>query len=327
MKWLLFFVIWLVPAGAFAHVKWFTDESPEKAAIDDIMDTPFFITAFIAALAVGSLPKLISIMRPLPWLERSEEYMEGWRNYTFRILQYGTAAAFIIQQFQGGLFAPELMELNGLLSAVVWVMIALFLIPNRWFVRAGALLLTALYGLSVWEYGWLHMLDYVFYLGIAYVFFVYYTRAVLWKVPVLYVLTGFSLCWVAAEKWVFPVMSRDVIIDHNIFTFGFPPDTFAMLTGFVEFTVGYLLIVGLLSRFLGLILTLIFLSTTILFGWLELIGHFPIHIILLTFILEGTSFYRLPVSLHDTVKGKMASVMIHFLFALAVVLLLYYRAA
>ncbi len=63
------------------------------------------------------------------------------------------------------------------------------------------------------------------------------------------------------------------------------------MAAFIEFVVGYLLVVGILNRVLGLVVTLIFIMTTMLFGFTEIIGHFMIHIVLFIFIIEGVSFY------------------------------------
>ncbi|NJP38531.1 DoxX family membrane protein [Alkalicoccus luteus] len=320
-------IVLLLPASAAAHVKWFTEEEAERAPIEAIMSPAFMITALLTAVLLSLLPGLLDKMKTKQPFVKLDKRIASLRHYTFTLLQYGTAAAFVIQFLQGGLFAPELLELQGLLAVVTAVMVVLLLSPLRITVRIASGILIALYLFSVMEFGWLHMLDYVFYLGIAFVLLLYKTRLQAWNYPVLYLTTGLSLCWVAAEKWVYPDMAENVIVNHGVPTFGFSPDLFAMLTGYVEFAVGYLLIVGMLNRVLAVVLTGIFIGTAFLFGWLELVGHFPIHIILFTFIIEGSAFYRPPVAYHQKTWQKMVYVSVHFLFALALILLLYYRFA
>jgi hypothetical protein len=324
---MIFLFLFLLPASGLAHVKWFTETEAERAPIDTII-SPLFVTfAFLSAALLSFLPlamkKLHAHKPSIKW----ESGVARFRPYTFFILQYGTVATLLIQIFEGSLFAPELLELQGIWLWAVWIVILLLSIPMRITVRAGAALLLILFGVTVFEHSWLHMLDYVFYLGIIFMFFFYRTRMNIWTFPFLYLTTGFSLCWVAVEKWVYPNMSANVLINHDIFTFGFAPGTFAMMLGYVEFIIGYLLIVGLLNRMLALVLTLIFFSTALLFGWVELIGHFPIHVILLTFIIEGVSFHKPPVQFHERTWQQSIFVSFNFIFALSFILLAYYRLA
>ena len=106
--------------------------------------------------------------------------------------------------------------------------------------------------LYIWSYsGWFHMLDYGFYLAIIGVFLVGRTKLEKTGFPFLYLGTGLSLCWVAVEKWVYPYMTTDIIERHGVPTFGFAPELFVVLSAFIEFVVGYLLVVGILNRLLA----------------------------------------------------------------------------
>jgi uncharacterized membrane protein YphA (DoxX/SURF4 family) len=122
-------------------------------------------------------------------------------------------------------------------------------------------------------------------------------------------------------------MSLDIIQGHEVPIFGFAPETFVVIAAFIEFVVGYLLVVGILNRLLAFVLTLIFIMTTMLFGITEIIGHFLIHIVLITFIIEGVSFYDPPIKIHKTKISQIVFVFLNFIFTLATFLLLYYRFA
>ena len=132
------------------------------------------------------------------------------------------------------------------------------------------------------------MLDYGFYLAIIGVLLVGRTKWETAGFPFLYLGTGLSLCWVAVEKWVYPFMTIDIIERHHVPTFGFAPDLFVVLSAFIEFVVGYLLVVGIFNRVLAVALTILFILTTTIFGYTEVVGHAIIHIVLLIFIIEGT---------------------------------------
>ncbi|WP_123043127.1 hypothetical protein [Cohnella candidum] len=103
------------------------------------------------------------------------------------------------------------------------------------------------------------------------------------------------------------------------------PAVFIVLSAFIEFVVGYLLVVGILNRLLSIVLTCIFILTMMLFGYVEIVGHFMIHIVLILFIIEGMSFYKPPVDMHRTRIDRIVFVALNFLFVLATYLVLYYK--
>ena len=131
----------------------------------------------------------------------------------------------------------------------------------------------------------------------------------------------------AVEKWVYPYMTTDIIQRHNVPTFGFAPELFVVLSAFIEFVVGYLLVVGIFNRLLAVVLTILFILTTMIFGYTEVVGHAIIHIVLLIFIIEGISFYNPPVKMHTTRLDQMIFVFLNFIFVLSTFLLIYYRFA
>ena len=184
-----------------------------------------------------------------------------------------------------------------------------------------------LWGYLVSEHGLFHMLDYGFYLAIAIVLLLEKTKWSEWSFPFLYLGTGLSLCWVAVEKWVYPAMSIDIIANHHVPTMGYDAATFVILSAFIEFVVGYLLVVGVLNRILSLVLTGIFVMTTMIFGGVEIVGHLMIHVLLIIFIIEGVSFYKPPIKIHKTKVEQSVFVFLNFVFVLSTFLLIYYKFA
>jgi hypothetical protein len=120
------------------------------------------------------------------------------------------------------------------------------------------------------------------------------TRAL--GLPALYLTLGFSLCWVALEKLVYPEWALYVLSQHPALAMGFPLAFFLVGAAFVELALGHMLIMGLLGRTLALTITLVFMTTSSVFGGkLEIMGHTPVHTALLVFILEGAGHaYRPP---------------------------------
>lgn len=309
------------------HVKWFTDVSSTKESLDNVLSPVFMWIALGVALLLAVLTQVLPSIMRVSALGKFDQQVERLRPWTFRILQYGTAVSLLWSLLEGNLFAPEFAPPEGTVYIVVWVTIALLLIPYHYTSKLAAAILLGLFIYNISEYGLFHMLDYGFYLAIAGALLLHQTPLQRWAYPLLYLGTGLSLCWVAVEKWIYPAMSLDIISNHHVPTFGFAPEVFVVLAAFIEFVVGYLLVVGILNRLLSIVLTLIFISTTMLFGYVEIVGHFMIHIILVLFIVEGVSFYKPPVEMHKSKLDRMVFVGLNFLFVLATFLLIYYKFA
>lgn len=328
----LFFIMLLVglsvtPFFTDAHVKWFTEVEPVKDSIENILSPLFMSLTLVASLVLALLAILIPSITKFPIIKKWDERLSGFRKYSRVILKYGTAIALIIQIVSGTLFAPE-FELHSTVATIfVWVSIGFLLIPNHVATKIGSIILLGLFIYITMENGIFHMLDYGYYVAIAIVLLVGNTKFEKVGFPFLYLGTGLSLCWVAVEKWVYPGMSLDIVVNHHVPTFGFAPAVFIVMAAFIEFVVGYLLVVGILNRVLGFVVTVIFILTTMLFGFTEIIGHFMIHIVLIIFIIEGVSFYNPPIKLHKTKIDQFIFVFLNFIFVLSTFVLIYYRFA
>lgn len=315
------------PTIVEAHVKWFTEETPEKESIFHLMSPLFMSLAIFISLLLAALTQVLPALTNLKFLQKIDSKLDHLRKYSIIILKYGMAAAMLIQVLSGSRFVPEFEIQTQTETLLIWSSILLLLIPHHLATKAGALvILWLLVDLTI-DVGLFHMLDYGFYLAIVGVLLLERTRLQKWGFPFLYLGTGLSLCWVAVEKWVYPTMALDIIKQHGVPTFGFAPETFIVMAAFIEFVVGYLLVVGILNRLLSFVLTGIFVSTTMLFGMTELVGHFMIHIILIIFIVEGVSFYHPPIAIHKSKLNQMVFVSLNFIFVLATIMLLYYRFA
>ncbi|MBP1990347.1 DoxX family membrane protein [Paenibacillus eucommiae] len=315
------------PLTAEAHVKWFTDLHPEKETIANIMSPLFMGLAVLVALVLAVLTQVLPSLSGWKLMQTVDLKLDGLRKYSFLLLKYGLAIAVLIQVLSGSLLVPEFEIQTQLQTILLWTSVILLLIPHHFATKAGAVVILIVCINVTMEAGLFHMLDYAFYVAIAGALLVEKTKLAPWGFPFLYLGTGLSLCWVAVEKWIYPIMALDIIENHGVPTFGFSPDAFVVMAAFIEFVVGYLLVVGILNRVLSLVLTGIFVSTTMLFGITELVGHFAIHIILLIFIIEGVSFYKPPIQMHKKRLDQIVFVSLNFIFTLATIILIYYRFA
>lgn len=329
-KWgmlLLFFIILASPIYTQGHVKWFAELPPEKIPLEEILSPLFMTVTLLIAVVLAVLTQFADKMMKIPFAQKINSRLEGWRKYSRYLLKYGTAVSLIIQVFSGAMFAPEFHINQTWQLGMMWAIIIFLLIPHHIATKVGAALMLGLFSYVWVETGWFHMLDYGFYIAIIAVLLVGKTKWEDWGFPFLYLGMGLSLCWVAVEKWVYPGMTVNIIEEHGVPTFGFDPLIFIVLAAFIEFVVGYLLVVGILNRLLALVVTILFILTTTIFGVTEVIGHSIIHIILIIFIIEGVSFYHPPIKIHKTRTDQMVFVFLNFIFVLATFLLIYYRFA
>ncbi|WML39484.1 hypothetical protein RCG19_20235 [Neobacillus sp. OS1-2] len=317
----------MTPVFAEAHVKWFTEVTPHKEAIEHILSPMFIFLALIAAIVLASLTLFIPKMAEWAPVKKWEDRLSNLRKYSRYLLKYGTAIALTIQIINGTLFAPEFHMENTFAIILSWVTIGFLFIPHHISTKIGASILLGLFIYVTIHHGIFYMLDYGYYVAIIGVLLVGNTKLEKVGFPFLYLGTGLSLSWVAVEKWVYPGMALDIVTNHHVPTFGFEPGLFVVMAAFIEFVVGYLLVVGILNRVLGFVVTGIFISTTMLFGMKEVIGHFMIHIVLIIFIIEGVSFYNPPIKMHKTKLDQFIFVFLNFIFVLATFLLIYYRFA
>ncbi|WP_255294542.1 hypothetical protein [Bacillus cereus] len=269
-------------------MKWFTKvEQPEKKAIELIVDPLFIMVACCSMVLLAGLPWISEEIMKWKWSQRIELKLHSYQNYSQHILKYGTALALTIQICSGTIFAPEIPVYSENIIWVVWLIIFFLFIPHPLAIGISALGIISLYLALTIKMGFSHTIDYIFYLSISITLFLNCINKKHLGIAILYVGTSFSLLWVAMEKIVYPSMSIDIIMNHNVPTFGFAPDTFVLLCAFIEFIIGYLFLIGILNRTLSLIVTIIFMLTTMLFGAVEIIGHFMLHIVFIVFLIEG----------------------------------------
>jgi len=288
-----------------------------------VLSTAFLAGAGLTLCAALLFTWLNVPLQELGWVRRIHSRLDRLRRYAIWLICIGMSVPLFAAALDGYLFHYELGPIPTWLRVAQGVTGALLLIPNTR--RLGALGVFALYLLGAARFGLHPLLDYLAWPGAAYYLAVHSTNAKDSGVPVLYITTGLSLAWAAIEKWVFPDMALDILTHNPIPTFGFPQDAFLVLSGWIELGVAYLLITGVLNRFLSLVVTLLFVMTSSLFGVREITGHWLLHAILLTFLIEGTGRYITPVLWHRPRWLQLSFVSVTVIPFVGGLMWLYYR--
>ena len=312
-------------SSASAHVKWFSSYGFEQAplTLEKVFASVYFWPLFLLSLC--SLPVIVFLDKKAEQTRtylRINKFLDRYAANSRLILRISMAAVLIMAWQVDSIIAPEIP-----VPAAFWgwfeLALALALIFEETTFLAGAGMI-ALYCLGVMNHGIFHLLDYVVYAAIGLYFILTHLKNEWLRnlgLPVLYSGLGFSLCWVAFEKLVFPYWGLSVLDQAPGLTMGFEHAFFLQGAAFVEFTLGYLLIICLLQRPLAIVITLVFLITTSFFGKTEITGHTMLHGALLVFIVAGPGrYYQAPIKFHKSALMRSLFAVVNFVvlfFALA----------
>jgi hypothetical protein len=328
---LLFFLMALLPNVSFAHVKWFSNYDFQHAPLTlSELPSPYFWGLFL--LSIVSLPLLV-------WTDKLGEKWPPYQKFNGFLDQYAdngpaimriTMAAVLLMSWQGdSVIAPEIP-----ISAPFWGWFQLFLALCLLFKQTTfitGLGVVFLYFMGMTTHGMFHMLDYVVYPAVGVYLIVSYAKNERIKnldLPVLYGGLGFSLCWVAFEKLVYPYWGLSVLAQAPELTMGLNHEFFLLACAFIEFTLGYLLIICLLHRPLAVVITLVFFTTTTFFGKTEVVGHTILHGALLVFIVRGPGhYYQAPIRFHKSLWMRSLFAMVNFVILFAVLAFPYEKMA
>lgn len=287
------------------HVKWFSEENVKMPPLNTIVNSSFISITVLFALGIIILPWLHSKLHHIKIGHCLFVRLENYKIYFFPFIKYSFVVILIVQMTSGWLFAPELTIQHYLVSFFVGISIICFLFSFTFMVKVGAFIIFSLFVMMGIQYGVGHMIDYFFYLAILFVLIMKNTKWEKWNMHILYLMTGLSLSWVAVEKLMYPQVVEELAVENQIPMLGLSPRTFSYLSAFIEFLAGYLLIIGLFPRFLSLFLTLLFIITSTVFGYVEVKGHLMIHFILILFMIDGNSTYSSPIFYYRHLSPQM----------------------
>ena len=321
----------MVPVAAHAHVKWFAEFSFADAprGVGQAATPVFFALAALSMAVIGGMVLLDRRLEQAAWYRGVNDWLAARRADAPLVMRIGVFATLLLAWQADALLAPELRAGAGWIGWLQFLFALLLLLPRTVPVAGGGLIL--LYLLAVARYGAFHLLDYLFFAGAGWYLLVSGARGERIRgtgIPALYATVGFSLCWVALEKIVYPQWALYLLEQHPQLALGLDVRFFLLAAAFVEFSLGYLLIINLLQRPLALVVTVVFFLTTTVFGKLEVIGHTPIHAALIVFLLEGPgTVYRAPITFHRRLGLRSAFAAVNFALLLAVLLPLYAAGA
>lgn len=302
----------------YLHVKWFIGgvEAGQKA-FGEIISQPNFLFWLMVTL-VGLLLSAVfnERLQNISFIAGVHRLLDRGKPHITEILRVGLGIGILLQLVSATYLAPELH--GGQWWIRLLLVIALGGLLTRRTLFVSGLALTALYIVAIIENGLFHTLDYAYYIGIIYFLLVSASRFKATATPVLYLFTGFSLAWVAFEKFTLPGLAINIMEKYQVPTFGFSLEDFVLISAFIEIGLAWSFIVGILNRFVSILVTLVFITTTTVFGFTEIIGHTIIHTLLVIFVIEGEGTFTTPFRFHKSPFLRTAFVLVNFCILLFV---------
>lgn len=310
----------LASSRASAHVKWFCTsvdvrEMPRPLAA---VVSPVFLAAFalFAVLVFAGFLLDGAAGRRWPLLASCGTRFDAVEERLVRIviggyflLLWDKGAVVPWEHGSRALLTPELDVAHPWIGSVQLIVAAA--VTTRFTCVLAALGILVLYADGIGTFGLFHMVDYVFFPGIA-----GYLALSAWATPAalrlrMPALSGglaFGLMWTAVEKFLYPQWTLQVVATHPELAFGFGPRFVVVMAGFVEFTLAYFIMTGRgLVRFGAAGYALIFLGAVPSFGHLDAVGHIPIVGILLAVCLHGGSPLQQVIRVHGLGRLRNAA--------------------
>lgn len=323
--------LWLVSSEtAVAHVKWFSDFSFEDRprTFSEVISPLFIGLTLLSAVVIGGLVLVEKRLQEVSWYNRLNDWLESYREQSLLVMRIGMGVTLLLSWQADTMLSPDLS--TGPVIGWIQFFLACLLLFQVTTPIAGLGVL-GLYGVGIYEYGLFYMLDYLIFVGVGYYLIVTQIedeRIRGTAIPALYATLGFSLGWLALEKLVYPQWSLYILEQNPQLALGFDFQFFIYGAAFVELALGYLLIINLLQRPFSLVITLVFFTTTLVFGKVEVIGHTILHAALIVFVIEGPGrIYRAPITFHKQLKLRIAFAAINFILFLLLIMTPYIYGA
>ena len=292
----------LAAGAAAAHVRWFTSVPDVSAPRGPgaLIASPAFLGLLVATLVITALVQL------------AEAWLLQRRHLLARLVESTqapvTGAAALLVRVGLALYllglalffhdtpvtlAPELRASGDWIVPHQLLLAACFL--TRRGVIPGCAGLLALVAYSVHLFGWVHMVDYHFFVGACAFLLLESTGCAPWRrrgLAIFRVTVATSFMWVGIEKWVHPEWTQDVL-EHQlpVLLMGLPPQFVTMTAGFVEVVLAFLVLFGRVSgQVAAAVLLLLMASGIPLAGPVDAVGHLPLLFSLLVLAGTGNTF-------------------------------------
>ncbi len=320
----------VIQATAYGHVKWFSGYTflDQPLTVGEALTPLFFGLTLLSVVVIGSGVLFEKKLQDSRWYQRANAFLGLFKKNSTLIIRIATGAVLLLSWQANTLLMPDL-PVDA--SWITWyeLVLAILLVIPRTVPWAGAGLILLL-GIGLLQFGAFHILDHTLFLGVGYFLLTSRVSSGMQKpnrYQVLYGTLGFTICWLAIEKIIYPQWGLAILEQNTQLALGFNHAFFLTSTAFVEFSLGFMLIIGLLSRPLAIIIPTVFLLTTLIFGKIEVIGHIMIYAILAVILLQPRDAYSGPRKFKRSTVRRLVHTTAQFAVLLLILISVYAAGA
>ena len=312
---IIVFLLLLLPAPLYAHMRWFVNPSTIDTGVAYSMDAVSITVLAGALLFCGSailVHRFGATWSITKWVVRFSKRTDFAE---WRAISVLSGVMLLINAVSGVFLAPNLSYTHPFMQVVgsaAQGFLGLLLVLQVSFILSGLLILGALL-MALLTFGPLLMLDYLFEFtalgaalmvigprltkldqGLAPHFGLTEDKQGDLALPIIRIGTGLTLCVLAVHNKLGNPAFVQAFLDHQDLNFmaalGFSNFTdlnFGFSAGIAEFSLGALLIFGVATRFTTCVLAFFFVCTLVVIGPTELVGHAPLFGIAALLVIEG----------------------------------------
>lgn len=319
----------LFPTTLFAHVKWFSNFNflEKSKSIKEVANVTYWGLTLLSITVIAVLIFLDKKINEARWKKKVDKWLDDRKRYGYYAIIIGMFTVLFMAWASDIVLTPELEARYDFLTWFQFFIALMVLIPTT---RAlSGILLLVLYLYCVLDYGFFYMLDYFHFVGIGiYLTTIHSKQMKLRKIaiPALYITLGFSLIWLAFEKLYYPAWAIQLLEQHPQLALGLDHDFFIKAAAFIEIGLGFMMLIGSVQRILAAVITLVFITTSLFFGKVEVIGHTSLHAVLILFILTGTDGVYQPLVKNIWSIGKKITTSALYFLLITVSVLFFYKA-
>ena len=292
----------LLPTIAGAHIKWFYpyDLSETPRNMGDVLSPDFAALYVLSIVCIYVFFFIDRLWYRKKFLNDQLGGLVVSQNIAGWIIRGATAFLFVMLFFYGmqnnALFLTP--ELHTDLPFIKWAQLAM-VVAVFWRVTApvAGVGILVLYAISIRYYGVYHLIDYMFFLGLAVFLILLPLQDERWaraRYVTLFASTGLTIGWGAIEKFAYPQWTYPLLHDQPFLLMGMDPAFYMTLAGFVEFNLAFILLssASVASRMLALCLNTVFMLAIYMFGLIDAVGHAIIIAVLVVLAVRGPTTAR-----------------------------------
>jgi hypothetical protein len=340
-KWqtaLLIASVYLLSGGVsiYAHVKWFVEHDVSKPPmpIGEVLNGTFVKMFLVSVAAVYLFFLADRYIFKQKYLADFDKRLKRFDELASMIMRASAGIFFLCLWVWYLVYGSTFYLTPELKTGAVWVawlhlIMALAVIFRQTIFVTGAGIFV-LYAAALGDFGVFHMLDYIIFLGIGVFLIASGFSDAKWLkggFVTLFACAGLTLIWASVEKFSYAEWTYPLLEKNPDMTMGLDPRTFMTLSGFIEFTVTFILLgaVSVVGRLVSLGMMSIFVLAVFKFGVVDAIGHLMIVAILFVLLVRGPTDARFMLLLPEKSVFTEAYFMTGLYFlAFGMIFILYY---